>query len=635
MEWVAAGGAGLLALATFWLPGLAVLRAAGHRGLLLVAAAPVATLATAGLGAVVAHAVGVPWGRPTAAAATVVAALGAYALRSRDATSRAPASGRYGRATALAVAVGTLLQVVPVAVAMRAPGRLLDAYDVVVHLTTVRHVQETGIGSSLVLSDAGEPGRAPFFYPAAWHDVTALVPVWPDVPTVSNAAVVLPTALAWSAGAALLTRTLLPARPRAAVWAALLSAAGVALPLTLTGQQAGLIPNAMGLSVLPAVVALVARRGPLGVRWLAGSALVLAGLALVHPNAVLAAGLVLLPWAAHRVVAAVAATRGRARHAALATVAVGLVLLVPVVRLVAQSGPMTHVRAFPGDNPYEWTTTAVAVLSGKLGTAAGGGGVFVVAAAVVGALLVRRLPQARWLAASAGLVLVVFVAGRSGLPVLGDLDVPWYGETKRLAPVVAAMLVPLAALTLDSLGSWLVATGRLRTDLPRRQVAILLGGLLAVPGLVTGALDTAAAARADFGAGGRDGVELPTFASDAELAMLARLGDELGAGAVLGSPHSGAAHLYALHGASVSVRSPLSQVAPGLRDLERRLDDLGTDAQVCADLARFGVRYLYVDPVLFRQERAELPRMTTAPRDGVRVVDRGGTATVYEITACD
>ncbi|MBX9245869.1 hypothetical protein ICW40_13760 [Actinotalea ferrariae] len=634
-----AAGTSALVVAMFWLPGVLVLRCAGARGLVLVAAAPLATLGTAGIGAVVAHLLGIPWGRPAAVLAVALAAAGALVLRlprrpgGDRSTARAPHHGP-SRALAAAVISGTALQVVPVAWGMGRPGRLLDAYDVVVHMNTVRHVQESGTGSSLVLTDAGEAGRTLGFYPAAWHDLTALVPVWPDVPTVFNAAVVLPVALAWTAGVALLTRVVLPQRPRAAVWAALLSAAGLALPLTLTGQEAGLVPNATGLSLLPAAVAVVATRAPLGPRWFLTSALVGLSLALVHPNAALAALLVLLPWFGARAVRAVAAARGRTRLVMITGLALGAATMAVALVIVAQSEPMDRVRAFHGDSPHLWSTTVVALLSGKMGTAPGGGGALVVLAALVGAVLVRRLREARWLVVSAALVALFFVGGRSGIPVLADLDVPWYGETKRLAPVLAAVLVPLAALAVDAVGSWLVASGRLRTQLAPRRAALLVGALLVVPGLVSGALDTASAARGDYGAGGRDGREVPTFASDDELAMLHRLDGRLDAGAVLGSPHSGAAHLYALHGTAVTVRSPLSLVPSAVQDVERRLPQLGRDAGLCADLERLGIGYLYVDPVVFRHERSELPLLVAAPPEGVRVVDTGGTAAVYEITAC-
>src|SRR5665647_2296350 len=93
---------------------------------------------------------------------------------------------------------------------------VLDAYDAVVHLNTIRYVQESGSASSLTVSGVYSAGQDTGFYPAAWHGVTALVPAWPDPATVFTIAAFLPTAVAWTTGIAFLTRSVFPGRPRAA-----------------------------------------------------------------------------------------------------------------------------------------------------------------------------------------------------------------------------------------------------------------------------------------------------------------------------------------------------------------------------------------------------------------------------------
>src|SRR5665647_1704350 len=125
-------------------------------------------------------------------------------------------------------------------------------------------------------------------------------------------------------------------------------------------------------------------------------------------------------------------------------------------------------------------------------------------------------------------------------------------------------------------------------------------------------------------------------AADGELAMLRRLSGKLEpSGVVLGSPHSGAAHLYGLIGQPVAIRTPLANLSPELIYVTRHIAELGESTPLCGALDSLGVRYLYVDEVMFRAERSDLFRLTEPPADGVRLIETGGTASVYEITACD
>ena len=225
------------------------------------------------------------------------------------------------------------------------------------------------------------------------------------------------------------------------------------------------------------------------------------------------------------------------------------------------------------------------------------------------------------------------MAGRSSLPLLAELDRPWFGESKRIAPAIVALLLPLAAVAIDSGGAWLATSGRLRTSLRPRTVSLVLGGVIAATGIAAGAVETASQARASYSAGSdADG----TFATDDELAMMRRLSGKLEpSGVVLGSPHSGAAHLYGLIGQPVAIRTPLANLSPELIYVTRHIAELGESTPLCGALDSLGVRYLYVDEVMFRAERSDLFRLTEPPADGVRLIETGGTASVYEITACD
>src|SRR5665648_378438 len=209
VEWVAAGVPAVLVLGWFWLPGLVVLRVLAFRGLGLVAVAPLVTLGVLGATAILAERAGVAWGPATAVGGTAIAVGIAWLARRLDRGGQPAPVQQAGSARWMvaAVAVGVAAQIVPTFVGMQRPGRLLDAYDAVVHLNTIRYVQESGSASSLTVSGVYSAGQDTGCYPAAWHGVTALVPAWPDPATVFTIAAFLPTAVAWTTGIACLLYT--------------------------------------------------------------------------------------------------------------------------------------------------------------------------------------------------------------------------------------------------------------------------------------------------------------------------------------------------------------------------------------------------------------------------------------------
>lgn len=606
-----------------------MLLALGRRGSLdLTATAPLATLGVAGIGAIALDAAGIPWGVGPGLALTLLAVVAARHLARTAPPLAAGPPGHRWTGPAIVAAAGAHL--VAQATGMGRPGRLLDAYDAVGHLNGIEYIRQTGHASSFTITGVHNAGIPAGFDGAAWPAVAALIPRWPDASVVFNTAAYVPATVAWAAGAAALARAVLPGRPRVATWAALLSGAGIAHPLVLAQQQAGLVPNAVAAAMLPAFLAVV-------VRWdrtrdrrdAAVLGLAAAGLGLTHPNVLILAGIAgaafLLVRHRWRLGRAARSMRGRLM---LWTVGAVTVAAVP---LVLTHPRMRGVLAYPGDAPYAWYDTVAAVLTGQMGLSVGGGGVPVVILAGVGAWSLRGHPVGRGLAASAVVMVALFVLARTSLPVFGDLDGPWYSEPKRLAPGVLALVPIFAAVGVDSLGAWLVVTHRLRTSLRPRVAATLLGGIVVVAGSALGGAETASQAAFAF----HPPAGSPTFATDAELAMISRLGDELDpTRAVLGSPHSGAAHLYGLLGQPVAVRTMARAFPPELRYVVRHLDELGRNEHLCGALEDLSIGYLYVDPVRFRAEDPALPQLVQAPPIGVRPVDSGGTATVYEITAC-
>lgn len=620
MQWVSAGVVAVAALAWFWAPGLVILASAGVRGLNRWALAPLATVGVLGVGAILAGAVGLPW-HPISALAVAGIAAGAAVVLTRRRGQPPPRPGARPGHLGAAIAAGAAAQVIAVAVGMGGPGRIPTAHDTITHVSGLAWVR-SGHASALDFQRM-EPLREGLgYYPSGWHAVAGLVPAWPDPVVVFNVATVVPVAVAWTVGLAAVTSMLMPARPRAVVLAAILAPAGMAMPVLLTMRPEGMVPNALATALLPAAVVAVAGQGPRRVT----IPLAILGLGAAHPNAILTATVLLAPWLAPRLWRAVRR---------LWTSAPGRIVVLggSVVTCVVVAGATTLdawrvVVAARDSAATPPTSQALALLSGNATGLGSAGGALVVLLAVVGAILVLRL-RARWWAWSALLVGAFYLAVTSAVPVLRELDRPWYGEAARYAPALALTAVPLAALALDSLPRWAVQTGRLTTTLRPSRVsaalaAVVVGasGLAGVVGLVQLSADTWVGSS-----------ERPVVADDAELAMMYRLRSELDEGAVLGSPFAGTAHLYPLAGLDPLPRSSLVDELPAdLSDAVHNLDRLAEDPQVCAALERAGVRYVYVDDAPWNYQPG-LPDIRHAP-PGARLVDSGGTAAVYDLVGC-
>lgn len=634
---MAAGVVALVVVAWFWVPGAAVACSVRLPGLALAAVAPLITLGFFGMTAIVAGEVGLRWSAwvaITPVLATAAAVAGWRALRrSRTRTvgvTTAPAARPPRRLLVGSIVIGVLGQLVPVAIGMGRPGRLLTAYDAVGHFNTIEFIRATGRASSLLVSGLDTPdGASNGFDGAAWHSVVALVGTWPDTSVVFNVGFFLPSAVCWTIGLAYLAQVTFPSRPRVWRWAALMSASGVALPLYLALRPEGMVPNAMGDALVPAFLGLVTSRHRVPVRrWLGLVVVAAAGVGLTHPDALLVSGLVLVPWVLPRV--------WRVSRRALAT-STGRELLVAAygsaataVVLVGNSSRMRGVTSYTPESALPVWSALLNVLSGNATGMAWASGFLIVALGSVGAVVARRIAGAQWLALAAVVIVLTYLLATSAIPVLRQIDRPWYGEPKRFAPVIGAVLIPLAAVALDSLPGWLRATRRLVSVAPVRRDRLVVGVLVVGMSMVPAAIGTAVLVRESY----QGSSTSAPVATDSELAMMHRLRTELDpSGVVLGSPFSGAAHLYGLIGQSVLYRSPFFEGDPVRDAVLDRLDEFDSNPKICQVLEGLDVRYLYVEQDSRDMLGQQMILRQVTLRD-VKKVDSGGTASVYEITGC-
>ena len=623
----------LLTTALLLVPGLAGLRAAGLRGPSGWGAAPALSLSAVAVGAVLAAAVGLPWGWATASGCVVLGAgltAAARVLPDAAADERPGSSARAMLGAVAGAAAGGLLVLLAVARGLGSPGALSQTFDAVFHLNAVRWVMDQQDGSSLHLAAAAGGGRDGF-YPAAFHDLAALVATLrpEDLPLAVNTVAVAAAAVAWPLGCAALADAVLGRRWAAAPGVAgLLSAGFTAFPYLLLSFGV-LWPNALAGSVLPGVLALLVRAvrpGAWRTRVLALGCL--PGLALAHPNAVFALLVLAFPLLALTWADRVRGAPPERRTRLLATAGAAVLLLGGGAAVLARSATLQAV--FGADWPAR---ESVAQATGEviLNAQARGPALWVLSGlTVLGAVAAWRRRDSRWLVPAHLVLAALYVlAAGSDSTLSRVLTGVWYNDSFRLAA-----LVPVTAVALATAGVLAVA-GRLAAVAPRAPRTAVLAAVLAVVAVTSGGLSA------------RDHVSRlrPPYASSAlvgpaERALLERLPSEVPADAVIvGNPWNGSALSYALGGR----RSLFPHLSARVWDADRelvasRLDQVAAGDGVCAALQRLGVRWALGGSSTFwrgdRRQAAYAGLTDLAGRPGLREVDRGGRLTLYEVTAC-
>lgn len=589
------------------LPGWVAGRLLGLRGLPLLGLAGPLGVAVTGVGAVVTELVGLSWTLPVVALTVgvgwVLAALvGLLLRRAPAAVSGGDADGR--RLTAwgwVASALGLVAVSVPAMWGMGRPDGLPNQPDTLFHLNTIRLVLETGDGSSLHAGALHSPAGTGF-YPAAFHDLVTVVVrlTGTDVLTAANAVALVAAAAIWPTGCVLLARQVHGAARLPLVVSALVAASFSSFPFWMMGYGV-LWPNLLGYAMVPAALACALAVLGLGdamgrVRGLVAGSAVLAGTALAHPNALVAALLlafVVLAWP----LAAWVRRSGRA-HPVLASLAVLGYAAVPAFWAV---GPyLTPVLAsVAAPNVYREMTPARAVGEALLASPRSWPAQWTVSVLVVAGLVVLlRQRRARWTAPVLGVLVGLYVVSVSYPGKLGGaITGYWYNNPPRLAALLPIIGVVLATAAL------VAATRRLqRTRLGRRGWPAALAVGLVVAVLTSGNYLADNAQRV------RDYYQ-PTKRTDSLLtAREARSLEELARsiprdGVVAADPWNGTSLLYALTGREVLFASEKTRITPDRILLADRLDEAATDPAVCAAAERADVRYVVTGGSPFHEDR--------------------------------
>ncbi len=606
--------------AAFFLPGIVTLLPLRPGWPVAVALGPAVTLLMLTSGSLLLDAVDIPWSLGPVAVLLLVPPI-VVQLLARRLSFRAPLVPAPEPLRAVGLAAGLLVGGTVISTALvRGMGSLRTAshgWDPIFHVNALTWIQESGRATPWSFNPIYGDGPGSY-YPAGWHEVVSLYPG--NLVAAANASSVVIGGIIWPVGLMFLARVVLPRLP--AVWATVpvLAAAFVSFPASQL-LRSGQWPNGLATALVPAALALVLLL--VGCDGMRSSSLhdriltlvlalaVLAGCVAAHPSAAFGLGAAALPFLLARAVPAlVSGVRRRRRTTLLATGAITALGVAVVVGLMTSQllvGVMNYPRATRAVLP---DALALALFDlprfpavepptvGDFGLIIG---ILVLAGVVL--TLVRR--QARPLAASWLVFVVLYVLAAGPENPLRFLTGFWYKDTQRLAPFIAMTGSILAAFALVVTAKGIV---RLFSGAMRAKLRITPRGRRAVTAAVLVLLLTAVyAGSAAFRADARVSVAAHNYVTSAtpgtgvlslgEQDFIRRAGQLIPQDAiVIGDPFNGETFFYALTGRHV-VYTQLGAPAPTAAHqfLRSSFDLLTADPAVCEAIADVGATHFYHD----------------------------------------
>lgn len=660
MSWWSLAPSFLLAAGLLFLPGAAVAWAARLRGLALFAAAPALTVSAVGVSAVAASAVGIRWSvwpcLVTAALMAAAAAVTAGRLNAgKEPGTDGPPGWQYRAAVTAAAALAALLIGGRMLAAIGVPEAFSQTFDNVFHLNAIQYILDTGSGSSLTIGTMTGGG----FYPAAWHDLVALLVGLnaagiPEAVNITNLCI---GALVWPAGCLYLARVIFGPRTAPLLAAGILSAAFGAYPLLMIDFGV-LYPNFLALSLLPVALALAvqafrvapARAGNLPAAWLLLLA-VLPGLSLAHTSGTMT----LLPLLAPAAIIAwwrwdrnPGVHRRWWRHR-------GARILLLAAAVAVAAALWVHVR--PPEAAATWPpVSSPGRAVWEILTSSGinrpeSWAVMLLSLTGLAVIVLRR--QQLWLAgayvAGAGLFFAA-VAMRPGR-IRTFLTGVWYNDPQRLAAILPVVILPVALTGAVYLWDYLYPAllrfrDRRLQQQDNRMTAGLVSALPAAAAVVAAVALVVAtqqanveAAQKSAAAKYRTGPESPLVSAD-ELAVLERLGTKVPEGAlIIGNPWTGSSLAYAIADRRTVQLHILGAVPEDALVVYGRLKDAAADPLVCPAVRRLGADFV-LDFGQREVNNGEGRSVSFEGLDGLvqrgvaEPVDAQGSAKLYRITAC-
>ena len=662
MSWLSAVPDVLVCVGLFFAPGLLVTYLGGLRGVTAWATAPLVTVAVVAAVAVAGGSFGFRFGVWSAAAGIVImAALSAglsLLLRARRLDRPAPDPRSYSLAVVIAAIAAVVIGGVTFIKGVKHPDSISQAWDSVYHYSAVRYIEQTGNASPLTIQTLGQPGGKGAFYPDAWHAMAALLAelTGASVPVAATVTCLIIAVLIWPLSCLLLARHLFGAAgsraAAAAVITGLVSSLFGAFPWMLTGTYGLLWPNALGLALAPAGVALgmsilrISDSDTFGAgrRWFFAAAGAWA-IAIAHPNSALSVALIcVFPLLA---VAGTYVARQYRRHRIGTALGVSAVLAaIAGGGVIAARLPTIHAVASISWSTFETPSHAV-VSALSYGTNHQAPELLLATLALVGVVACFVWRQRRWLVFAELAIVALYVgAAAIGGPTVRLFTGVWYDDSYRIAAILPIVAIPLATMGVLAIAEWLQrfplrAAAAARPALAL-AVPLVVAALVAVPTAVQSVPDNVRTVGYKFKTFG-DGA----LVSSSKIEFLQSVARIVPPSALVAdNPFDGTAYLYALTGTRVLNPQLNASSQEGVAYLSQNLVRLGQDPRVCDLVRQYAVGYMVVAPdnVLLDPSkpwvRAELGWYAGVANPGKRpgfrllVSADGGQYRLYKITMC-
>jgi hypothetical protein len=656
VTWTSAVPDVLVCVGLFFVPGVLATYLSGLRGITAWATAPLVTVAMVAAVAVAGGWFGFRFGVwPVAAGTVVMAGLAAglsLPLRARgvDRPPRDPRS--YSAAAMIGAVVAAVIGCATFLSGIRRPDAINESWDSVYHYNAVRYIEQTGKASPLTIGTLGQPGAKERFYPDAWHAMAALLGdmTGASVPVAATVTCLVIAILVWPLGCLLLARHLFGATSvratAAVVITGMLSSLFGAFPWMLTGGYGILWPNALGMALAPAGIALgmsitrVSDGDTFGAqRWFYGPVAAWA-IGVAHPNSALSVALIcvfpLLLAVGSRLV------RQYRRHSLRTSlVLIGLVVLAGLfVAFGSRLPPVRHVESVTW-RPFESPPDAVvSALSNSTNHQVPE--LLLATFLIVGMVACFVWRQRRWLVCAELVVVALYVgAAASGSQFARLFTGLWYDDSYRIAAILPIVAIPLTTTGVLAAGEWL---NRLMQGAgSAASVAARPALALAVP-VALGALATAATAVQSvphnvhtvgflFSTSGDE--RLVSRSKIQFLQTVARLVPP--SAIVADNPFDGTAYLFAMSGTRVMYPQLTPSTDENVVYLARNLVQLRHDPLACDLVRRYGVGYMVTAPDTFRanyQADYYAGIADPAPDSGFRLIASDGPDRLYKITIC-
>lgn len=538
------------------------------------------------------------------------------------------------------------------------PEAFSQSLDNSFHMNAIRWIQEHGDASSLTLGAVSAADQQPAFYPAGWHDFVSLIysTTGTSIATATIVTVLLAASILWPCSLVALSLSIPKLRRLQALAIPALTCGFAAFPGLLL-RWGVLFPNLLGYALVPSFVALMVCLVQVMVRGeyaallsLCLAALVgVAGLALVHPNAVVSAVVFALPLVLAGVTWVVRSRELASRQKWVGSALLGLVILGCVgawwfLRPGASASNTWEPMLTEGEALYQFLflglenanqlrdTFNPSYLAGFL--------------ALWGAGYLLYKHRNLWLIASWVLIGYLWIVSAS-VP-RGEFRLlmvaPWYTDHFRLAALVVFPSVILAGIGLggfvEGLLTWVVRrvprAARLKVATAGIGVATVL--VLVIAGLssrVPSVQETTLAVSQEYRV-----TPTSVVLNQDEMNVINEIPKIVPKGDVIvNNPWDGSAYIYALADRHLTGYHFEFETSPKYSAIMHNLKDARTNPEVCREVNKYKAHwYVHLENQLNFGPDAQKNYdglVAAIGTDVLTPVYSSGPMTLYRISACD